>query len=141
MSGSQFPSETASTTGLAPNVASALAYVAGPLSGLLVLMAEHTNSTVRFHAWQSIVALGGLWVLGLALYVLAFASIFVSASVFLVLLWISAFVWIASLVVCVLCVLNAYKGRRWKLPAVGDYAERKMGTLYFSAGTRHPPDR
>jgi uncharacterized membrane protein len=104
-------------------------------------MAEHTNSTVRFHAWQSILALGGLWTLGLALYVLAFASIFVSASVFLVLLWISAFVWIGSLVVCVLCLLNAYKGRRWKLPGVGDYAERKMGTLDFSAGTLHPPDR
>jgi uncharacterized membrane protein len=131
----------ASTTGLSPNIASGLAYVAGPFSGILVLMAEQTNSTVRFHAWQSIVALGSLWALGLLLYVLAFASIFVSASIFLVLLWISALVWIASLGVCVICLLKAYKGQRWKLPFAGDYAEQKTGTLNFSAGHSRPPDR
>jgi uncharacterized membrane protein len=138
MTGSRSPAGMASTTGLAPNIAAALAYVAGPFSGLLVLMAEQTNTLVRFHAWQSILALGGLWTLGLLLYVLAFASIFVSASLFLVMLWMSALVWITSLVICVMCLLKAYKEQRWKLPLAGDYAERKAGTLNFSAGDRRP---
>ena len=131
---SSSPANVASTTGLSPNVAAALAYVAGPFSGFLVLMAEQRNGSVRFHAWQSIIALGALWTLGLALYILAFVSIFFSASVFLVLLWISALVWVGSLAVCVLAMSKAYKGQRWKLPVAGDYAEKRLGTLDFSGG-------
>jgi uncharacterized membrane protein len=141
VNGSPSPAQAASTTGLAPNIASALAYVAGPFSGLLVLLAEQRNSTVRFHAWQSIIGLGGLWSLGILLYVLAFASILFSASVFLVLLWISALVCIGSLAVCVICLLRAYRGERWKLPLAGDYAERKTETLNLTAGDSRPSDR
>jgi uncharacterized membrane protein len=140
VNGSPSPAETASTTGLAPNIAAALSYVAGPFSGLLVLLAEQINSTVRFHAWQSIIAIGALWTLGLLLYILAFASIFFSASAFLAMLWISASVWVGSLGVCVICLLKAYKGERWKLPLAGDYAERKAGTLNPRAGD-DPQDR
>jgi uncharacterized membrane protein len=134
VTGAQPPADAASTTGLTPNIASALAYVAGPFSGVIVLLAEQRNLDVRFHAWQSIIALGGLWAIGFLLYVLAFASILFSASAFLVLLWISALVWVGSLGVCVLCLLKAYRGERWKLPVAGEYAERKMGTLTDSAG-------
>ena len=49
-----------SSTGLDPAVAAALSYLAGPFSGVLVLLAERTNPFVRFHAWQSIIGLGGL---------------------------------------------------------------------------------
>lgn len=114
-----------STTGLDPNVASALAYLAGPFSGALVLLAERSNDDVRFHAWQSIIGLGALWAIGLALYVLAFAALFVSASGFRVLLWMAALVWAGWVVVWVICLLKAYTGQRWKLPLAGDYAERR----------------
>lgn len=115
-----------STTGLDPNVASALAYLAGPFSGALVLLAERSNDDVRFHAWQSIIGLGALWAIGLALYVLAFAALFVSASGFRVLLWMAALVWAGWVVVWVICLLKAYTGQRWKLPLAGDYAERRI---------------
>lgn len=114
-----------STTGLDPNVASALAYLAGPLSGVLVLLAERSNADVRFHAWQSIIGLGALWATVVLLYVLAFAALFVSASGFRVLLWLAALVFVGSIAVLVFCVLKAYAGQRWKLPLAGDYAERK----------------
>lgn len=139
MNGSPSPAQAASTTGLAPNIASALAYVAGPFSGFLVLLAEQTNATVRFHAWQSIIGLGGLWLLGAGIYVLAFVSIMFSAAAFIALLWISALVWIGALGLCVLCLLKAYKGERWKLPLAGEYAERMMGTLNLSAGNGDSP--
>jgi uncharacterized membrane protein len=132
------PAQAASTTGLAPNIASALAYVAGPFSALLVLLAEQTNATVRFHAWQSLIGLGGLWALGAVIYVLAFVSIMFSAAAFVALLWISAVVWIGALSICVWCLLKAYKGERYKLPLAGDYAERKTGTLDFSGSTQPP---
>jgi uncharacterized membrane protein len=125
------PSGAPSTTGLEPNVASALAYVAGPFSGALVLAAERSSGDVRFHAWQSILALGALWALGVVLYILAFASILVSSRTIFVLLSLAAIVWFGSIVLCAACVFRAYTGRRWKLPVVGDYAERKAA----------PPDR
>jgi uncharacterized membrane protein len=114
-----------STTGLEPHVASALAYLAGPLSGVLLLAAERSNATVRFHAWQSIFALGALWVLGLLLYVLAFTALFVSAAAFRVLLWLAVLIWAGWIVLWVICLLKAFTGQPWKLPIAGDYAERK----------------
>ena len=43
----------ASTTGLDPNFAAALAYLAGPFSGATILLAERKSEYVRFHAWQA----------------------------------------------------------------------------------------
>jgi uncharacterized membrane protein len=51
--------EESSSTGLDPHVAAALAYLAGPFSGVLILLAERTSAYVRFHAWQSVIGLGG----------------------------------------------------------------------------------
>lgn len=118
------PSDEPSTTGLHPDVASALAYLAGPFSGLLVLMAERTSRTVRFHAWQSIIGLGGLGVVVAALILSAFASIVISAALFKALLYTGWAAWIAWIVLWVICVVKAYQGQRWKLPLAGDYAER-----------------
>lgn len=120
-----------STTGLPAHVASSLAYLAGPLSGVLVLLAERADRGVRFHAWQSVIALGVLWALGLVLYGLAFASIFVSANALFVLLSLAAFVWLAALAVCIVCAVRAYKGQPCKLPIAGEYAERKAGSAFI----------
>ena len=54
---------TPSTTGLEPNFAAALAYLAGPFSGVLILLVERANGFVSFHAWQAILGLGGLGLL------------------------------------------------------------------------------
>jgi uncharacterized membrane protein len=118
------PPPDISTTGLDPKVASALAYLAGPLSGLLVLTAERANDDVRFHAWQSIIGLGAVGALGFLLYILAFSALFVSATAFRVLLWLAVLVWAGWVVLWVICLLKSYKGDRFKLPAAGDYAER-----------------
>lgn len=117
------PSEP-STTGLRPHVASALAYLAGPFSGVLVLMGERTNSLVRFHAWQSIIGLGGLGLLVAVLILSAFAAIVISAALFRALLYAGWAVWIAWILLWVVCIVKAYQGQRWKLPLAGDYAER-----------------
>ena len=113
-----------SSTGLTPRVAAVLAYLAGPWSGVLVLLAERTSGLVRFHAWQSVLGLGALGVIVAGLLGLAFASLIVSARVFFVLYLIAGLVW-ASWVVCwVICMVQAFNGRRWKLPIAGAYAER-----------------
>jgi uncharacterized membrane protein len=113
-----------STTGLDPRIASALAYLAGPFSGLLVLAAERANPDVRFHAWQSILGLGGLGVVVACLILGAFASIVISATAFRVLLYTGWIAWAGWIVVWVICLVKAYGGERFSFPYVGDYAAR-----------------
>jgi uncharacterized membrane protein len=117
-------SDLRSSTGLEPRVASALAYLAGPFSGFLILLAESTNQQVRFHAWQSIVGLGGLGLAILGSYALAFAALFVSATAVTLMVGVATVIWIVLVLVWAICLFKAWSGERWKLPLVGDFAER-----------------
>ena len=113
-----------SSTGLDPKTASALAYLAGPFSGALMLLAESTSDVVRFHAWQSIVGLGGLGLAVVASYILAFAAIFVSATAVSLMVGVATVIWIVLAIVWGICLWKALSGERWKLPLAGDFAER-----------------
>jgi uncharacterized membrane protein len=116
--------ERPSSTGLQPSTASALAYVAGPFSGALILLAESTNQDVRFHAWQSIVGLGGLGLAVIASYALALVAVFVSATAVALMLGVATVIWIVLAIVWAICIWKAWSGERWTLPLAGDYAER-----------------
>lgn len=115
---------SASSTGLDPRTASALAYLAGPFSGALILWIERVDDDVRFHAWQSIIGLGGLGLAVLASYVLAFAALFVSAAAVSVMIGVATVIWIVLVIVWAICLWKALSGSRWKLPLAGDTADR-----------------
>lgn len=118
------PAREPSTTGLDAHVAASLAYLAGPFSGVLVLLAERTSSFVRFHAWQSIVGLGGLGLLVALVLALAFASVLVSGTAFRTLMIATWTLWALWILCWIVCMLQAFTRRRWKLPIAGTYAER-----------------
>jgi uncharacterized membrane protein len=104
-----------SLLGLDENLAGALAYGLGWITGALVLLLEPTNKFVRFHAWQSIFVFGTLSV-----------AWFVAVSIPL-LGWIVAFVVIPPLsaVLWLILMYKAYNGDRYKLPYAGDMAEHR----------------
>lgn len=117
--------EGASTfTGLTPRVAASLAYLAGPLSGALLLATEPASHFVRFHAWQAVLALGLLGIAAVVFLGLAFVLLVVSPTAFWTMLWLAAATGAAWIGVWGLCVVSAYKGRVMKLPLAGTYAER-----------------
>jgi uncharacterized membrane protein len=122
-----------SSTGLEPRTASALAYLAGPFSGALILWVEQLNADVRFHAWQSIIGLGGLGLAVFASYAIAFAAVFVSAAAVSVMLGVAAVIWIVLAIAWAICLWQALSGTRWKLPLVGDTAERLAGRAIAAA--------
>jgi len=130
---------TPTATGLSPIAASVLAYLAGPLSGVLMLVAEPSHPDVRFHAWQSIIALGGLGLAVMASYVLAFVALFVSATGVSVLVRVSTAMWLALLVVWAICLWKAVSGERWKLPLAGEYAERLATSTRPTPARQAPP--
>lgn len=113
-----------SSTGLQPNVAAALAYLAGPFSGILILLVERANAYVRFHAWQAVVGLGGLGALAVVALVSSFLTLLLSPRVFTVMYWLSGLMGCLWLVVWAVCLFKAFTGRAWKMPVAGRYAER-----------------
>jgi uncharacterized membrane protein len=121
------PGAPATATGMEPRNASALAYLAGPFSGAMILFAESTHPDVRFHAWQSIVGLGTLGLLVIVSSALVFLSVFVSAAAVWVMVILTTVLWGVLLIVWALCLWKALSGERWKLPIAGDYAERLAG--------------
>ncbi len=114
-----------SSTGLTPRMAASMAYLAGPFSGLLLLAVERTNDFVRFHAWQAVIGLGLVGIAAFAFLVLAFAFLIVSPTAFWIMLWLSAAAGLVWLGTWAVCLFQAYHGRHWKLPFLGEYAERK----------------
>lgn len=113
-----------SSTGLAPGMAAALSYAAWWVSGLFVFLVERESRFVKFHAAQAMVGLGGLWALGLVLWGLAFAALFLSAILFTVLLYVAFAVWLLGVAVWAVCVVRAWKGEEFDLPWAGAIARR-----------------
>ena len=102
------------STGIQPNIAALLSYALGIISGIIFFLIEKENKFVRFHAMQSIIAFGALFVLQVALPIVPFVG------------WMLApFVSLLGLVVWILCMIKAYQGEMFKLPIVGDIAEQK----------------
>jgi len=118
------PASVPSSTGLDPNFAAALAYLAGPFSGVLILLVERANGYVRFHAWQAIIGLGGLGLLSAATLVFSFLTLLLSPFVFTVMYRISEVIAIMWVVAWIVCLVKAFTGVRWEMPVAGRYAER-----------------
>lgn len=121
----ELDARAASSTGLEPQFAAALAYLAGPFSGLILLLAERSNRFVRFHAWQAIIGLGGLGLLAVAFLLSAFLGLFLSPAMFTTLYLLAGVTAVAWLGVWALCLVTSFGGSAFKLPLAGSYAERK----------------
>jgi uncharacterized membrane protein len=115
----------ASSTGLEPQFAAALAYLAGPFSGVIILLAERSNRYVRFHAWQAVIGLGGLGFIAVALLLSAFLGLFFSNTMFRTFYVMAGVAAVAWLVAWALCLFKAFAGSAWKLPLAGRFAARR----------------
>ncbi|TAK19403.1 MAG: hypothetical protein EPO35_00190 [Acidobacteria bacterium] len=102
-------------TGLQPNVAAALAYSFGAISGIVFLMIERDDQFVRFHAWQSTLTfLGALLASLLVSSFPVFGGLLnVALSAGLIALW-------------VLLMVKAFSGEKFKLPYVGEIADHQI---------------
>ena len=120
-------SATAGSTGLAPNVAGALAYILGIITGVIVLAIEKENRFVRFHAAQSIAVTLVLVVMTIALSVLSTVLVFVPLLGWIVAFLVSVGLSFATFVLWILLMWRAYQGREWELPIAGGLARKMMG--------------
>jgi uncharacterized membrane protein len=113
------------STGIAANVAGLLCYLIGWISGLIFFLIEKENKFVRFHALQSMIVFGALFILNIAIGF--FVGILAAMGVgFLVPLFslFNILLAIAAFVLWILLMIKAYQGEKFKLPVVGDIAEK-----------------
>lgn len=130
----QASSEEAETqSGLDENVAGALAYVLGFISGIFFFVTEEDNEFVRFHALQSIIfsvaAFVLYWVLNTVLFSLFFGrGMWMPGSSLLFSLFslVTSLISLALLGVWLFLMFQAYTGERYKLPVIGDLAEQNL---------------
>jgi uncharacterized membrane protein len=105
--------------GMQPNIAAGLSYVLGWVTGLIFFLMEKQNRFVRFHAMQSILFFGGLTVIQIILGVVGYLPLLGLLAGLL-----GYAVWIIFIVGYIVLLINGFQGKYFKLPIVGDYAER-----------------
>lgn len=111
-------------TGLAPNMAGALSYFLGALTGILFLVLDKGRPFVRFHAMQSIVltvAWFAVWVV-LSIFGLVLGAVPIIG--WLISFLLSLAVGILGFVLWLYLMYRAYSGDEWELPVLGPYARR-----------------
>jgi uncharacterized membrane protein len=120
-SGAQSPLGPTSM-GMQPNVEAGLSYLAAWVTGLVFFLMEKQNRFVRFHAMQSILFFGGLTVLSILLGIAggATAGGFLSAAFGAL----GAIIGLVEFIGWIVLMVNAFQGKYFKLPIIGDYAER-----------------
>jgi uncharacterized membrane protein len=109
-------------SGLSDNAAGGLAYLTIiPAIVFLVVEPYKRSSYVRFHAWQSIFFFAAWAVIDIlvgAVQNLMPSSVFLTFTVL-------QLVGVAILIVWIVVFVSAFNGKRFKLPLVGDLAEKQ----------------
>jgi len=103
------------TTGIDAKISALLCYLGGFITGVIFYAVEKENKFVRFHALQSIVVFGGLFIINVACGIIlpwALRAI------------ISMGITILSIVLWVVLMVKAYHGEKYKLPIAGDVADK-----------------
>lgn len=111
-------------SGLPENVAGALSYLLGPITGVAFFIIDRERPFVRFHAVQCIgltVAWVVLWVVLMVLsVVLNFIPLLGAIASFLLTLGIS----VAGFALWLWLMYQAYSGVEWELPGLGPHVRR-----------------
>jgi uncharacterized membrane protein len=120
----------AAGTGLTPNVAGALAYLVGAITGILFLVIDpfKTDRFVRFHAFQSIffnVAWIGFWIVWMIVGLVLGA---VSHGLFFIIqLPINLLVTVGGFCLWAYLMYSAYQGKTFQIPIIGALAAKQAG--------------
>ncbi len=102
---------SSSSQGIDPKLAGLLCYLLSIIGGIVFLLISK-DKFVRFHALQSIF-------LGIVFIVLDVLIVFIP------ILWFFGWlVWLGYVALTVVMMIKAYQGEKYKLPVIGDIAEK-----------------
>ena len=121
-------------TGLEENAAAALSYVLGFITSIIMFIVESENDHVRFHAAQSIVISGALFVVSVAIsFILSIAMSFIQAIagfidtlgfiVGVIFGLISLVLWLGGLALWIYLIVRTYQGENPRIPVAASVAD------------------
>jgi uncharacterized membrane protein len=125
--------------GLTPNVAGALAYLVGAITGILFLVIDpfKADRFVRFHAFQSIffnlawIAFWIVWmIVGLMLGAISHGLFFI------IQLPINLLITVGGFCLWIYLMYTAYQGKTFQLPVIGALAASQAGIATVGTGQR-----
>lgn len=96
----------------------AVAYLLGPITGIILLLVEKGNKFVRFHAMQSTILFGGLFIINIVLGFIPLLGWLVGLLLSMV-----------SFILWVVLMWKAWSGEMYKLPYVGEMAEKQLAKM------------
>jgi uncharacterized membrane protein len=119
------PAAAAPAQGMTDNVAGMLAYITIiPAIIFLVVAPYNRNRFIRFHSWQNIFFSIAWCVLWMALSIFVHIPIFGWLSIL-----ISPLILLGGFIVWVVLLIKANQGQMFKLPMIGDMAEKQANAM------------
>ena len=107
--------ENKSSTGMKENLAGLFCYVLGWITGLIFFLIEKESKFVKFHALQSLLFFGAIFVGSLVL------------SMVPILGWLISFLlFILAIVFWIVGMVKAFNNEKYKFPIIGDIAEKQI---------------
>lgn len=108
-------------SGLTDNVAGMLAYITIIPAIIFLVMEPYNRSRfIRFHSFQCIFFWVALVVLHIGISIVGFVPF-----MFFITIPLHMLIWLGSLALWVILLLKANQGQMWKLPVIGDMAEKQ----------------
>ena len=118
------PNVQGAASGLSEDAASGLAYFTlVPAIIFLVVAPYNQSAKVRFHAWQSIFFAAAMFVIYVALSMVGLIPVLNLVDI--VLLPVAG---IGFFVLWIITMLQAFQGKRFRIPVIGAYAEKQAGS-------------
>jgi len=106
-----------SSTGMETNAASLLAYLLWFVTGLIFLLIEKKDETVRWHAAQSIVLWVGLFIFFVGLSISSMIP-FIGWMIALLIIPLAS---LGAFILWIVLMIKAYQGQKWELPVVDQF--------------------
>ena len=113
-----------SSTGIDARLAAVLCYSLWWVTGLLFLILERRDRSVRFHAAQSLVLFGGLSLVLAGVGALSAVALLLSNQVYQIVQATGNVVWLGAAVLWLVLVLKAWRGETWRVPLFATLADR-----------------
>ncbi|MBI4744413.1 MAG: DUF4870 domain-containing protein [Actinobacteria bacterium] len=121
------PNELSTKTGMDFRLAGLLCYVLGWISGLIFYVIEKDNKFVRFHAMQSILLSVGWFVIYIGIFIItsiAGAVPYLGFIFNVIMGLVNLVIGLGAFVLWIFMMVKAYNGEKYKLPLIGDMAEK-----------------
>jgi uncharacterized membrane protein len=106
----------------------ALCYIISVLVPLFVLFTDKkSNKFLAFHAWQSLILSVVLFVFFFGFMAVTMVLTIVTGGVAGILNCLLLPIWFVAILGVLVIAYKAYKGERYKIPVIGDFAEKQAG--------------